>query len=344
MAVKTYVLVGFGYCAEKNYYLPVLKPLVKNGEIELFVLDKIPTPSMLTGSGVTYLNIDTDSGKIADLRPDVVFIVTPDETHCKLAKQWFGRTDTIYIEKPFDSSLDVATSFAADLSLCPNTEVRVTEHYLSKFPSEHILRNREELFADIGSIIKIKTALLEPKEIESGRAVFSLISDMIPHTIACANLFFNVVDGMEIDIVQVAQYQDSPIKKETFAFVSGTSGDLELEMYIGKCVESAPSKFAHFKGTKGDLVLNYVTSQVLLLPNDGIPRFVGEPQEESSYAYVSFLKSALSGGKEGSVSCEEALSTLKMIAKMEGRVPKILPVYPKGASLDEIMEIARGNN
>lgn len=340
MAVKTYVLVGFGYCSKKNY-MPVLYPLAKSREIELFVLDNIRIPKI--DPGVTYLNINTDRSRIADLHPNVVFIVTPDETHCELAKQWLGRADIIYIEKPFDASLEVAASFVADLSLCPNTEVRVTDHYLSKFPSEYILRNREELFAGIGSIIKIKTALLEPQEIEPGRAVFSLMADMIPHTIVCANLFFNAIDDVEINTVHVAQYEDSPIKKETFTFVSSTSGNLELEMFIGKCVEDVPSKFAHFKGTKGDLVLNYVTSQVLCLPNDGIPRFIGEPQEESSYAYVGFLKSVLSGGKEGSVSCKEALSILKMIANMEKRVPETLPVYPKGASLDEIMEIARGS-
>ncbi|MBK6795258.1 MAG: Gfo/Idh/MocA family oxidoreductase [Acidobacteria bacterium] len=43
--------------------------------------------------------------KYLKLRPDVVFVVTPDFTHSLLARQWLNKVPSIFIEKPFDSQV-----------------------------------------------------------------------------------------------------------------------------------------------------------------------------------------------------------------------------------------------
>ncbi len=50
------------------------------------------------------------------IRPKAVFVVTPPEKHCKNASEWArdGKTDYIFIEKPFDADPAAVTLLKAE--------------------------------------------------------------------------------------------------------------------------------------------------------------------------------------------------------------------------------------
>jgi hypothetical protein len=59
---------------------------------------------------------------------DVVFVVTPDRTHCDVAEYWLGRARRIFVEKPFDVSARRIAQFRGRLGQ-HHTEVFAVDHY-----------------------------------------------------------------------------------------------------------------------------------------------------------------------------------------------------------------------
>jgi predicted dehydrogenase len=81
----------------------------------------------LTNWGAKYLNKaeDEDATAYADLKPDHVFIATPDYTHVGLALPWLKRTK-IYIEKPLDRDPKRGLRLLTQLPYC-DTSVLVLD-------------------------------------------------------------------------------------------------------------------------------------------------------------------------------------------------------------------------
>lgn len=60
---------------------------------------------------------------------DVVFVVTPDRTHCDVAEYWLGRASRVFVEKPFDVAASRIKQFCQKLRAQSYTEVFAVDHY-----------------------------------------------------------------------------------------------------------------------------------------------------------------------------------------------------------------------
>lgn len=70
---------------------------------------------------------------LQDVRPNFVFVATPDFTHLAVASHWtaVSPSPVVFIEKPLDSSLDRARQFIGDVGR-GRTDVYAFDHYRAK--------------------------------------------------------------------------------------------------------------------------------------------------------------------------------------------------------------------
>lgn len=149
----------------------------------------------------------------SNLRPDVVFIVTPDYTHCALARQWLGKTPMIFIEKPFDSQITNVETMLLSLgekqySDSP-TEIMGLDHYqLYALP---IVAQERRINEHLGGYISsVNFYLTESRPIELSRVrtlQYGLTLDLLPHFIALLTYFGDVGSIDEITVVEAGQYR-----------------------------------------------------------------------------------------------------------------------------------------
>jgi predicted dehydrogenase len=153
-----------------------------------------------------------DYAKYLNLRPDVVFIVTPDFTHSAIARQWIGKSPLVFIEKPFDSQIknveDLLLTLGQRHNLEGNTEILGLDHY--QFYALPIIEMKPRIDEHLGREIKdVVFYLTEDRPIEKGRVhslQYGLTLDLLPHLIALLTYFGEVSTIDEISIVDVGQY------------------------------------------------------------------------------------------------------------------------------------------
>src|SRR5205823_4809375 len=64
-----------------------------------------------------------------NLRPDVVFVVTPDFTHSAIAQWWLGKAPLVFVEKPFDSQVANVDELLRALGRQRGTAILGLDHY-----------------------------------------------------------------------------------------------------------------------------------------------------------------------------------------------------------------------
>jgi len=148
-----------------------------------------------------------------NLRPDVVFIVTPDFTHCALARQWIGKTPLVFIEKPFDSQITNVENLLLTLGqqhkAVSTTEILGLDHY--QLYARPINLYKPEINAHLGGHISaVNFYLTETRPIEQTRVrtlQYGLTLDLLPHFIALLTYFGDIGSIDEITVVGAGQYQ-----------------------------------------------------------------------------------------------------------------------------------------
>ena len=143
------------------------------------------------------------------LRPDVVFIVTPDFTHCAIAREWLGKTPLIFVEKPFDSQLDNVNALLLELGRQrPDTAILGLDHY--QFYALPIHKLMGEIETHLGrALARVVFYMTEERPIELGRErslQYGLTLDMLPHMLALLTYFGNVGTIDEIRVIEAGQY------------------------------------------------------------------------------------------------------------------------------------------
>jgi hypothetical protein len=150
-----------------------------------------------------------DALRYAALRPDAVFIVTPDSTHSVTARAWLDKTPLIFVEKPFDSDVGNVEDLQFSFSRRPNTEVIGLDHY--QFYAAPLHRLQSFITDFLGpSIQRVDFFLTESRGIEKGRErslQHGLSLDLLPHCIALLTFFGDVRTIDEISAPRVWQYQ-----------------------------------------------------------------------------------------------------------------------------------------
>ncbi len=110
------VLVGSEGDCGKNRYRPYLEPAARQGQIELFLIDRSRPVVSEPHRNIVPLGIQEDFDQVQDLtHVDLVIIAIPDKLHIPAALQWKGRARDVVIEKPLADSLRSAAQLVAAL-------------------------------------------------------------------------------------------------------------------------------------------------------------------------------------------------------------------------------------
>jgi predicted dehydrogenase len=153
-----------------------------------------------------------DYAKYLNLRPDVVFVVTPDFTHSAVARRWIGKTPLVFIEKPFDSQIknvdDLLLALGQRLESDASTQILGLDHY--QFYALPVLALKNTIDEHLGCAIKeVVFYMTEDRPIEQGRVrslQYGLTLDLLPHLIALLTYFGDVSSIDDVSVDDAAQY------------------------------------------------------------------------------------------------------------------------------------------
>jgi predicted dehydrogenase len=185
------------------------------------------------------------------LRPDVVFVVTPDRTHSSIAREWLGKSPLIFVEKPFDSRVkhvDELRYARQDVSV---THVHGLDHYQAY--ARPVYKMRSVIQQHLGEFLAgVKFYLTEQRPIEKKRTrslQYGLTLDLLPHLIALLTYFGKVKTIDEIRVLEAGQYEplisgtpeeptdiSGEYRGETFSRVQFTFEDKSGNGYFVPCL------------------------------------------------------------------------------------------------------------
>jgi predicted dehydrogenase len=149
-----------------------------------------------------------DFDKYRMLRPDVVFVVTPDFTHSVIARWWLGKTPLIFIEKPFDSQVKNVDELILGVGQQRNTAVFGLDHYqFYALPVNDPPMDIDEYLG--GVLVKVVFFLTEDRPLERNRVrslQYGLTLDLLPHLLALLKYFGEVSTIDEIRVLEAGRY------------------------------------------------------------------------------------------------------------------------------------------
>lgn len=216
-------------------------------------------------------NNASDAIRYAALRPDAVFIVTPDFKHSETARQWLDKAPVVFVEKPFDSHIENVEDLQFSFARRPRTEVVGLDHY--QFYALPLKEMRKEIDEIVGTRLRrVDFLLTEKRAIESDRVrslQHGLSLDLLPHFIALLTFFGDITTIDEITVDRVWTYEpfeahtrETPVRKEKLAgrFKNETGACLEFtfEDHSGNGFR-VPCRAVVGKGFKRDVKYLQVT-------------------------------------------------------------------------------------
>jgi predicted dehydrogenase len=144
-----------------------------------------------------------------NLIPDIVFVVTPDFTHCELARRWLRkRAPLVFVEKPFDSQLKNVEALFNARGRDPVTSVLGLDHY--QFRAHHIHEILPEITQHLdGALAEVHFYMTEtqPLEWERRRTLqYGLTLDMLPHLLALLTFFGDLRSVHDIQVLEAGRY------------------------------------------------------------------------------------------------------------------------------------------
>jgi predicted dehydrogenase len=258
--IKKVVVAGCKGEWAQQQYLPYLLNKAVKGEIELWGVDrgdKYETDSQGIFSKkwaaaencgrVRYLNIaDKHFNALIPNEIDLVFVLTPDDTHCSTAEFWFPRLSEegkIYIEKPLDVKIEDAQRLFAQAG--STAKIFGFDHYLVRI--RPLLKKINALAMANGGVKSLAIHILEPNPVKKNRTEtlkHGVIFDLYSHVLAVlpalltedkAKIAWKIND-IEINEVKSLKYAEWQYKSETWARIQLKLDDIEGEAEVGKGV------------------------------------------------------------------------------------------------------------
>ncbi|MGB8509802.1 MAG: Gfo/Idh/MocA family oxidoreductase, partial [Pyrinomonadaceae bacterium] len=170
-----------------------------------------------------------DFARYMNLRPDVVFVVTPDFTHSAVARHWLGKTPLVFVEKPFDSQVKNVDDLKLRYAFEETTKILGLDHY--QFYALPIFAHKAKIMKHLGGIItKVEFYLTESEPIEQKRLrslQYGLTLDMLPHLVALLTYFGDIRTIDQIEVLEAGQYD--AIRRGPFG--GGVAGLFQGETY-----------------------------------------------------------------------------------------------------------------
>lgn len=344
-STKIVVLEGCNGEWAQQSYLPFLVNQAKEGLIQLWAVDVEPKIK-LTSLEVTaawreaskkgnacYQNKKTniESYEVPD-NIDFVFIVTPDEYHCRLAEYWFERLNKkgkIFIEKPLDVSIKAAEAIKNKKDVAKT--VYGFDHYLARaylLSKKNLLKKQK----DIGSI-EFNILEKDPIPPEKKKTLKKgVIFDLLPHVLAIVsttssgytNPSKEILDTVKYNQILPAEYENPPISGETFARVQFTidinKNKIKVDSAVGKGAGKSDVKNIKF--------------------NKEAPTNLDQDENLKLKPVESFLKAIVLGknplSAPGVLSFDAALAILEKLEEAKKQAQKRRRRYKIGTPADKI--------
>lgn len=227
-----------------------------------------PVAADLNNDGISYLqpwetyldkNDPEQYARYRLLRPDVVFVVTPDRTHSFIAREWLGKSPLIFVEKPFDSRVKHVDELRYARQEAFVTHVHGLDHYQAY--ARPVYKMKAVIQQHLGDFLGgVKFYLSERRPIEKKRArslQYGLTLDLLPHLIALLTYFGKVKTIDEIRVLDAGQYEplisgtpeeptdiSGEYRGETFSRVQFTFEDKSGNGYFVPCLAVVGKGFA----------------------------------------------------------------------------------------------------
>jgi len=373
--MKKVVLSGFKGDAAGRHYNQILLEMAEKGKIELIctdfgqpknVLDKPPVEEierLIKSRKVRYLDLENPADyqeykNLSDI--DVVFIITPDITHCQVAKDFLGKAKRIFIEKPLDAILrnvKVLEDF-------PNVKKVVFgyDHYLAKSYYFQVKTDQWLKKEIIGDLTEIEFRLLEPDVIPPHRIKAldrGMIYDFFPHGLAVVAAIpspfaypdTGILKRIKLNRVLVAKYRRCKITGTSFVKI-----DFEIpykrksifcQAIIGKGVGKEFEKSLRIGGSKGEIFVDIQNYHYSIF--DEKQKKIKEDTLLYNYE-KAFLSAALDFEKSvsqipGALPFEAAKEILYILdeARWRSEPRGRPPIYKVGTPAAEIIELIKKN-
>jgi predicted dehydrogenase len=303
--------------------------------IELFVIDQLQrAPLELNLPHVQYLHKDTEESQ--RLEVDIVFIVTPAQTHCPTILEWIGRARVIYVEKPVANNFSEAEETRKIWRANPkNTELRVLSHYLSKPAGRFFQEHKELLLDQIGNLQQLQFTLLETTPIHPSR-VSGVIPGLGSHALALIQLIVPL-GQLRIKGVWAAQHKGTSITAETLAQLKLSAPSAkEIEILVGKGLAQTEKAF-RLEGSIATLELDFVANRVLFYEKEKRPQVLMQTERDDGYEV--FLRQAICERKPTAMRFDIGCRILQILTGVKQRLEGIkLSEYPFGAAAQEVLK------
>lgn len=368
--VTRVILEGCNGDWAQKHYLPPLVEKAAQGAIALWAVDmgdnlklgalQKDWQAARSEKRAHYLNKEKDRQRYNELSgADYVFIVVPDRLHSKITLHWLERLSPqgkIFIEKPLEASVKTALKLIGEIEARGKRDaVFAFDHYLARaYP---ILEENASYLEKIGEVSRIEFRLLEASPISPQRIATldkGMVFDLFCHGLALVGAVLDrtttcsaaTLQAINIKKVTAAQYADSPISSETFAWImSQAPDDTEIVAALGKCVGKSDDKSLVLEGANGKAKLDFDRDTFTIFNSQGRQIKNGEL---FSRHVESFLDDILSGKKHplsapGVLGVDAALEILNILDEAKKRITKT-PEYQCSESTDEILErLKRGD-
>lgn len=355
MMIKTVVLEGcLGDWSQKSY-LESLAERARNDEIILYAVDTRDiqgdeAKSEFYETPVKFINKKADRDRYDEITDvNLVFIVTPPDSHCKIAEHWLQegklkKDGKLFVEKPLDSSEKRIGNLKKKYKV--KDKIIVIDHYILKIlPLIQKLKEKKE---KCGKIKNMEFNILESEPIlESRKKTLDegLILDIYPHVLA---VFIKVMeicnkfalDASSVDILKIksGKYKSAPITGETFAKIVVKIDETILKSCIGKAVGACDSKLLEISFERGSVMVDFISGNFSIkiegkndiddyLQTSPISMLLDDIIDKELYKKENLNKA---------LNFNDGFEIVKIISKIRKNASK--PVkYEKNSSLDDIL-------
>lgn len=256
--VKVVVFYHSKYGQEQRQYHRYLK----NTLINIIEAEQLE----ITCIDLSRLTEDEDKILPSVIKPKAVFVVTPPETHCENAIYWSGNTDYIFIEKPFDVSLENVKLLQSKQS--EQTEVFGFDHYAARL--KPFLNSKYFTDNGFGKCVQFEFEMFEaaPRGLEERAPSIKsgMLFDMASHALPVLSWLIenqNLANIRPINLYASTLVMPRSTKKyidaETFGILNFDfplapelgGGTVHGQIRIGKGIGTADSKFVTLTDSEG---------------------------------------------------------------------------------------------
>jgi hypothetical protein len=256
--VKVVVFYHSKYGQEQRQYHRYLK----NTLINIIEAEQLE----ITCIDLSRLTEDEDKILPSVIKPKAVFVVTPPETHCENAIYWSGNTNYIFIEKPFDVSLENVELLKNNQSA--GTEVFGFDHYAARL--KPFLNSKYFTDNGFGKCVQFEFEMFEaaPRGLEERAPSIKsgMLFDMASHALPVLSWLIenqNLANIRPINLYASTLVMPRSTKKyidsETFGILNFDfplapelgGGTVLGQIRIGKGIGPADSKFVTLTDSDG---------------------------------------------------------------------------------------------